>query len=251
MNSTVPIPALAVRPADCWRRDLPADSQTADTRQRRAEGVPLDLGGAPVAEPIDTIRRVNSGEPMTLEELYQARATLDRYIQRGQTDVQQARRRVGTMIAELEPAAPAASMPVGPRVTIPEPLPTEPRPPAKKQSNTAGVIGLLIIVVIIGAIFYSCSKSGGSGGSDNDGRNDGLAKVMCEKFVKDRLKAPATADFSGVFDTEVSGSGDDYTVRGYVDAENSFGANLRNNYVCQVHDDGNDNWTLVSLTGLN
>jgi hypothetical protein len=33
--------------------------------------------------------------------------------------------------------------------------------------------------------------------------------------------------------------------------ENSFGANLRSNYVCQVHDDGNDKWTLASLTGLN
>jgi hypothetical protein len=47
------------------------------------------------------------------------------------------------------------------------------------------------------------------------------------------------------------GTGRNYTVRGYVDAENSFGASIRSQYTCEIHGNGNGNWTLVSLTGLN
>ena len=42
-----------------------------------------------------------------------------------------------------------------------------------------------------------------------------------------------------------------YVVRGYVDAENSFGAMIRSNFTCEICDEGDDRWPLVSLTGLN
>lgn len=32
--------------------------------------------------------------------------------------------------------------------------------------------------------------------------------------------------------------------------QNGFGAMIRSNYTCEVRDDGNDMWSLVSLTGL-
>jgi hypothetical protein len=38
-------------------------------------------------EPIDTIRRLNSGEPMAVPELRRAAATLDRYTRNGKSDV--------------------------------------------------------------------------------------------------------------------------------------------------------------------
>jgi hypothetical protein len=47
--------------------------------------------------------------------------------------------------------------------------------------------------------------------------------------------------------------GNKYVVRAYVDAINSFGAKLRNDYVCTVQytggdDDDGRNWRLIDLT---
>lgn len=204
-------------------------------------------------EPTDTIRRVNSDEPMTLEELYQARATLDRYTRLGKTDVKEARRRVGAMISEVEPAPSRlgheGSLNGGPSLTEGRPPIANPVAGRKPGASTGSKIaaGVIMVAVVVGVV--SCLRSLGDGGGD--GRNDGMAKVMCENFIKDQLKAPATADFSSIFSTTITGSGNDYTVAGTVDAENSFGAKLHSNYTCEVHDNGGDRWSLVSLTGIN
>jgi hypothetical protein len=59
------------------------------------------------------------------------------------------------------------------------------------------------------------------------------AEITCEKLVTDRLKAPATADFTGV--TTYQDTVGDYITKGAVDSENSFGANLRNTFTCTTH----------------
>lgn len=56
------------------------------------------------------------------------------------------------------------------------------------------------------------------------------AWVMAKGFVKNALRSPSTADFGGVFDqspncSEVSGS---WKCIGWVDAQNGFGATIRN-----------------------
>lgn len=60
-----------------------------------------------------------------------------------------------------------------------------------------------------------------------------MAFIMSQEFVKKRLKAPATASFpwssSDGVSTTVSGYCR-FRVNAYVDAENSFGANLRSRY---------------------
>lgn len=73
------------------------------------------------------------------------------------------------------------------------------------------------------------------------------AEHACQELVKDRLKSPASAKFSGLSHT---GTGDEYTVTGSVDSQNSFGALMRSDFVCTVRANG-DSWHLVSLTGLN
>lgn len=61
--------------------------------------------------------------------------------------------------------------------------------------------------------------------------DDTLGEVwaMAKSFVKDKLKSPKSADFPVYGDTQVSikNSGNYYKVTGYVDAENSFGAEIR------------------------
>lgn len=79
------------------------------------------------------------------------------------------------------------------------------------------------------------------------------AAVMCEEFIKKdgRLKAPGSAEFSGVSDTKIKVISDKkpwrYLVTGYVDSQNSFGAMLRNNYSCDISTKDNSNWTLGRL----
>lgn len=201
-----------------------------------------------MAEPTDTIRRVNRDDPMTLEELQQARAVLDRYSRTRKTDVLEARRRVGAMIDELQPAPTALGVPAVGATGLPIAA-----PPTPKGGGLALVAVLLVLAaVVIGVVVWLFNiGSGGDGGGDGgDGRDEIGAKVVCEQFIEDRLKSPSSADFQNSGEYIVTGSGATYTVQGYVEADNSFGASLRSNWTCTVHEEGDDRWTLVSLTGL-
>jgi len=62
------------------------------------------------------------------------------------------------------------------------------------------------------------------------------ATTNCQAFVKERLKAPATAKFSNEVRREMEGGF--YIVTGSVDSQNSFGATLRSKYNCMVTKDG-------------
>lgn len=78
-----------------------------------------------------------------------------------------------------------------------------------------------------------------------------MAYLMMEDFVKKRLKAPKTAEFPSVW----SGRQDHVTYLGsqryrivsYVDAQNSFGALIRNNFVGEVEQISEDRWSLISF----
>lgn len=94
------------------------------------------------------------------------------------------------------------------------------------------------IVVTLGVIAVVWSGKGAT----MDGAS---AKVACREFVERQLKSPSTADFTG---EAVNGSGP-FIVTGAVDAQNSFGATVRETYACTVRADG-DTWRLESLTGL-
>jgi predicted RNA-binding Zn-ribbon protein involved in translation (DUF1610 family) len=72
-----------------------------------------------------------------------------------------------------------------------------------------------------------------------------MASVMCNDFVKDRLIAPSTAEFP-LRQEVIRKSASIYRVSSYVDAQNSFGAKLRQNYICEVQRDG-ENWKLIEF----
>lgn len=83
------------------------------------------------------------------------------------------------------------------------------------------------------------------------------AWVFAKELVSRRLKAPGTAEWpddswlSGVnIDDLVTYQGNrTYEVRAWVDAQNSFGALLRKDFVCRLRDDG-ESWALLSISGL-
>lgn len=84
------------------------------------------------------------------------------------------------------------------------------------------------------------------------------ACAMAKRFVTERLKAPATAEFpscrEAVITPQANGAaGQQYTVSSYVDSQNSFGAKLRTHYVAVVRFDGQNPSTqdyAFSLIGL-
>ena len=87
-------------------------------------------------------------------------------------------------------------------------------------------------------------------------QSDGSAYFYSEEFVKRGLKSPSTAKFPdyvmGVPDMSViqvlNHHDDTYTVIADVDAQNSFGAMIRSQYVCKLHySPKTGNWTLISL----
>ena len=114
---------------------------------------------------------------------------------------------------------------------------------AKKTdpTTTRWAIGIGILLVV--CCGWAALKGPGHN-SDDPGPD---AERACKELVKDRLKSPGSAKFSGM---DHRGDVDEYTVTGSVDSQNSFGALIRSDFTCTVREQG-DNWHLVSLTGLN
>lgn len=80
--------------------------------------------------------------------------------------------------------------------------------------------------------------------------NRSMACSMSQEFVLARLKSPTTAQFPlwSEENCNVSQRGPVWVVRSYVDAQNSFGATLRNHYTVEMtHNAGTGKWTLLSL----
>lgn len=69
------------------------------------------------------------------------------------------------------------------------------------------------------------------------------AYVACKDFVSKNLKAPSEAKFPTMNEAKIANvSGTRWQVISYVDAPNSFGAMLRNQYICEVTI-ANEKWT--------
>lgn len=81
-----------------------------------------------------------------------------------------------------------------------------------------------------------------------------MAYVMSQTFVKRGLKAPSTADFGSYSESKVTPmaagkSACKFLVIGHVDAQNSFGAMIRNMYVVTVEKaKGEDSWTASDMS---
>jgi len=108
---------------------------------------------------------------------------------------------------------------------------------------------LLVALILVAAPLAACS-------STPPCEQDTTAFVMSQEFVKRQLRSPSTADFPLINASGVSVSrftNDDgrcaFTVRGYVDAQNGFGATVRQNYTVMLAPDSNGtDWSLLGIT---
>ncbi|VXA93668.1 hypothetical protein [Citricoccus sp. K5] len=99
----------------------------------------------------------------------------------------------------------------------------------------AFMVGLLLLLGGCMALM-----NGAFSDDDSDEPHEGLAIVSCERLVKDKLKAPSTAKFSG---QSATGSGNSWTSTGTVESQNSFGAMVANRYTCSVKFDSDGTYT--------
>jgi hypothetical protein len=118
----------------------------------------------------------------------------------------------------------------------------------KKTSLFSWIVTILIAIPVLLGIVISAGKSNSSSSVATkspqelaaerqrslDSNRESYARIIGKRAITKQLKAPATADFSGFTDTQVAhlkdGGPNKWIVKGYVDAQNSFGAKLRNNY---------------------
>ncbi len=87
---------------------------------------------------------------------------------------------------------------------------------------------IIYIVIILLVILSGCSSE-----DYTPGKAD--ASVEAENLVLKQLKAPSTAKFQSYSSENVTALGNNkYIVKGYVDAQNGFGAMIRNNFEVEV-----------------
>jgi hypothetical protein len=108
--------------------------------------------------------------------------------------------------------------------------------------------GTRLIVLAVVALVVASLACNGDGGGTSDTADEIGAFVMCKEFVRDRLKAPRTAKFQSVTQADFDyKGGQTWRVSSWVDAENSFGAMIRTDFVCEIRYEGDDEWRLVDL----
>jgi len=123
----------------------------------------------------------------------------------------------------------------------------------QREKQKKGCLGCFAVVVVIAIVIGIVSATGGGNSADSPDKIE--AWVMTQQFVKDQLKAPATADYGSVWggdyqdpDEVVTALGNDkFRISAWVDAENSFGANVRTYFVCELQYLGDDNWRCTKL----
>lgn len=79
---------------------------------------------------------------------------------------------------------------------------------------------------------------------DDFGHDWAVAYTIAEDTVEAQLKAPSTAKFSNKNDTSISVHNNVWIVKGWVEAQNSFGATIRNTYTVQITFTSADKYTI-------
>jgi hypothetical protein len=160
----------------------------------------------------------------------------------------------GKEVSTSAVACPNCGRPMGQAASAPAPAPAPaPTPVAPKQSWGCGQIGCAAVAIFALLVFIvnlvSDSPGGGGAGSQESSHDAVGAYTICQQFLKERLKAPKTADFPFESYRDVTqdlGEGR-YRVRSYVDSQNSFGAMIRTKYDCTVQWVSGDQWRLENL----
>ncbi len=111
-------------------------------------------------------------------------------------------------------------------------------------------LGYIYIAVMLGLFILIGMISDGDSQEEREAKkceNSTMAYVYSQDFVRDRLRAPSTADFPLLEFSAVHLGDCRHRIAAYVDAQNAFGGTIRSPYTAVVSYDGNGTWHLESL----
>lgn len=106
---------------------------------------------------------------------------------------------------------------------------------SQKTHDTIALVMMGVTVLAIIALFEMCAF----GGKDDDSIGESDAWVCAQDVVERNLKSPSSAKFCLMSEATIHYNGEEdggsrYTVSGYVDAQNSFGATIRQNFTVNL-----------------
>lgn len=120
--------------------------------------------------------------------------------------------------------------------------------PVKTSKNNylkKDIIVYLCCIVVI-AIIFSKALSG-----DNSVVNNSddyyYACTVAQKEVKENLKSPSSAKFNSCSEMNITENEGIWTVKGKVEASNSFGAIIKNNFIVEIRRVGENTYNLISI----
>jgi len=122
--------------------------------------------------------------------------------------------------------------------------------PPKKGPSFIAVLGGGILALCLFLMFFGDNLGSSSASKDTDLSNE--AFIQCKNFVSENLKSPSSADFPFMDFKAWRFDNSTYVIKSYVDAQNSFGAQIRSNWHCKIqYQDGEKsdqtNWKLLEL----
>lgn len=124
----------------------------------------------------------------------------------------------------------------------------------EKEAKDMG-IGCLVIIglIFVGWLWYASGSEEREAKRlerterDAPRRELSEARVMCRQFVERQLRAPSTARFPATEQRAIRTAQDEFRVTGVVDAQNAFGAMIRNVYSCDIERIEGGRWRLKDL----
>lgn len=122
------------------------------------------------------------------------------------------------------------------------------KPKTKKTPGWAIALSIIVGIPMFAYFIYDTVQN-----SDSDNSSpvsSSMAYTMSKQFVEKNLKSPRTAKFAKLWDdgVEVQSAGANrWHVESWVDAQNSFGAMIRNHYSCDMIYVGDNTWRCRNL----
>jgi len=113
-----------------------------------------------------------------------------------------------------------------------------------------GMYSVALVAGALSLIMWAYNSLSGDPKAQSD--HSSMAYIQCKDYVKDRLKAPSSADFPFLADRITKVSDNHYIVESHVEAQNSFGVKLRSDYYCDIELVGEyagskTSWNLIGL----
>lgn len=112
-----------------------------------------------------------------------------------------------------------------------------------KLNVALGVVGTIAVIAVLFSSIEHKDKW-----KEQDNSED--AFYMAQQFVKEKLKSPSTAEFPYYYNHKdhIHYNGNQsYSIKSFVDSQNSFGAIVRSNFIADIKQTSKDKWQLTFI----